>query len=143
MKKAIKAALLGLLATLTVAACVVFAACGGKEAVKFTDQQIVMSTLPVDYTLTLSNDDDTFEMVATTTAEHEPDGMIAQILQGQKRNGTYTYENNVYTLVFKVTGQPDETVKSTYDEATKTYTIPYSIAGRDTTINLNLKYTAK
>lgn len=143
MKKTIKAALLGLLATLTVAACVVFAACGGKEAVKFTDEQIVMGTIPVEYTLTLSNDDDTFEMVATTTAEHEQGGMIDQILQGQKRTGTYTFANNVYTLVFKVTGQDDQTVTSRYDEATKTYTIPYSIVGRDTTINLNLKYTAK
>ena len=46
--------------------------------------------------------------------------------------GTYTFENNVISVKF--TGEENPSV-STWDEATGTYTLNYSLVGTDMTIN--------
>ncbi|MDE6356375.1 MAG: hypothetical protein K2L67_03935 [Clostridia bacterium] len=138
MKKTIKAMLLGILATLTVAACVVFAACGGNKDVKFTGEGSFMS-LNMDYTLTMKEEDKTFEFVATSKTEIEENGPISQILKGLGRTGTYTFENDVYTLTFSkavkdANNEDTTTVSSTLADGK--YAIAFGIKGGEGTLKI-------
>ena len=142
MKKTIKAALFGLLATLTVAACVVFAACGGNKDVKFTGEGTFMQ-LDMNYTLTLKEEDKTFEFVATAKTEIEENGPISQILNMLKRTGTYKFENDVYTLTFSTpvkdaNNENTTTIASTLADGK--YTIAFGIQGGEGTLKINVSH---
>lgn len=141
MKKTIKAIMLSLLATLTVAACVVFAACGPKE-VKFTGEGS-FNQLGMDYTLTLKDEDKTFAFVATAKTEIEENGPISQILKGLGRTGTYKFENDVYTLTFSTPVKNDNnedttTVASTLKDGK--YTIAFGIRGGEGTLKITVTH---
>ncbi|MDE7215107.1 MAG: hypothetical protein K2N68_04665, partial [Clostridia bacterium] len=140
MKKAIKAALISLVLTLSLAVGILFAACGGNGPVKFKAETTVMGTNFI-YTLTLSDEDDTFKMDVTTDRQIEEGGTISQIMEGQKNSGTYKFENDVYTLTFtkpvlNSEGQATNTVVSTKEDGKYVLTL-YS-RGQETVAPLKL-----
>lgn len=137
MKKTIKAALISLVLTLSLTVGVLFAACASDPVV--FDYSTEVMGFATDITVTLSNEDDTFTVVSKINGDLK-DETKAQFQAIIDRTGTYTFENNVYTLTFsKAVNNYDSeeattTVKTVYDESAKTHTLKFKIVGRDSTI---------
>ena len=143
MKKTIKAIMLSLLATLTVAACVVFAACGGKGDVVFSQKAPAMGGLIWTYSATLKSDN-TFEFTVTDEQGNPLEGNLSQVGTMLGKSGTYKFENDKYTLTFStpVKNANDEdvtTVSSTFADGK--YTLAFGVKGPDRTIQLQLTHT--
>ena len=127
MKKTIKAALISLVLTLSLAVGILFAACGGNGPVKCKAEVTMFGTNFV-YELILSDKDETFNMDVTTDRQIEEGDTISKIIEGQKNSGTYKLEDGVYTLTFvkdvlNSEGQTTKTVVSTKENGKYVFTL--------------------
>ena len=140
MKKSVKAILISLVLTLSLAVGIMFAACGGNDPVTFTGEGSFMN-IDMNYNLTLEEEDKTFEFVVTSKNEIEENGPISQILKGLGRTGTYKFENDVYTLTFSkpvkdANNEDTTTIAST--KADGKYTLAFGIKGGEGTLKISV-----
>lgn len=134
MKKFGKAAIVSVVLALVTVVCALCVACSTNSNAVFKQKAAAMGGIEWTYILTLEDGTATFSVA---DANEEPIAApLDKVAKAFEKTGTYTFENNTYTVVLD-----GKTYTSTYDEATKTYTIVYGIAGQDTTLNLNLTYT--
>ncbi|MCI9519200.1 MAG: hypothetical protein HFK08_08110 [Clostridia bacterium] len=116
------------------------AACGGNDPVP-ADDKAEFKTAPMEFmstpmmcTLVLDGGNATY----TVTFDSELPFM-GEIAKGLGRTGTYEFKDNVYTVKLG-SGETQETLTSTYDDATQTYSISYTMSGRDGEIPVVLTY---
>lgn len=99
---------------------------------------------PVEATLTLKGDGN---CIFETETEMQIPG-IDDLIAGMKRTGTWELKDNVYAVTFveKPSDKnlyPKVTLKSDYDEATKTYSIKYMVPSEFGARELVMTYTAE
>ena len=137
MKKLVKRMIPVALALAFCIGAVSMAACAQKDVV-FTGSGNLMADFSI--TLTLKGDK-TADFTFSFDGEKEPGGVLEQMEKGFCATGTYEFKDNKYTVTLGE-GDKKQTLTSTYDEATKTYTIPYELQGRDGKVTINLTYKA-
>ena len=107
-------------------------ACGEKDMV-FTGQG-EMRGMKIDCTLTLATDG-TAKLAAVIDTEIQ--SIKDQIEPMLQASGTFEVKDNVYTVTLGE-GATARTFTSTYDSATKTHTIAYSIVGPEGSVPVTL-----
>ena len=129
MKNSVKK-IIPVLALIVALCCSIAMIAACSSEVVFTGEKEIMS-IETTHTLTL-NGDGPCDYDVTTDSEMQT---AQQIVKSLCKTGTWTFENDVYTVVL---GEGDKatTLKSTKDGST--YTIVYSIQGRDGTFDVTL-----
>lgn len=117
-----------------------FTACGEKD-VEFKADVINIAGFDTHCSLMLKTDK-TAEFNVAIDNEGETAKQIAKMLSA---TGTYTFKDNVYDVTLNVKNRDGSTKEvkftSTYDEATKTYTLNYTMEGDMGKFPVALKYT--
>ena len=125
----------------------ILCACAPKETATFTGSRDIM-TLDTQCTLTHKSDN-TCTYVAIVDADETMKNSLEPALA---RTGTWELKDNVYTvnfveLVVESRGQQVTfdavTLKSSYNESTKTHTIEYSMPGFNGSFDVTLTYVAE
>lgn len=139
MKKFLKNTLPVLMAMTLCVGLLAFAACGDPKPeaqpnAEFKSAPMEFMSTPMLCTLKLENG------TATYTVDFDSElPMMPQIAAGLGRTGTYEFKDDVFTVKLVKDGTT-ETLTSTYDSATTTYTIKYTMHGRDGDIPVTLTY---